>query len=565
MNGAFGGLDWTVLAAILLGTTLLGHRLAGRQTNLRDFFLGGRRLPWYAVAASIVATEISAVTFVSLPSVVWRDGGNLTYLQIGLFGSLVARLIIAWVLVPAYYAREIFSPYDYIGDRLGEGARRMTTALFTLGGLLGQSARVYMTALVLEVVLHEELAWVAARTGLAPLASAVLTIGLVAVLWTWMGGIATVVWTDAILFLLFLAGVAVALVTIDAQLEGGLVAGLGEAARAGKLKLFDFEPDFTRPYTFWAAVIASSWAGVGQYGTDQLMAQRLFCCRDVRAARRAILGSFAAVGVIFAVALIGAALWAYTNEHPFEGASARMLAEKPDRVFPLFVLGVVPAGWKGLVLAGAFAAAISSLDSILAALSQTSLTTFWKPLRQKFTGESEGRDLLASRTLVLFWGTLLCALAIAIEPVHAHYASVLDLALSMATYGGGALLAGFVLALRGRAELARGFLWSAPLSVVMVFALAWHDARAQFVVLISCVFSLALWLGLRTRPTWRRGAGRQAGWAVLRLGLAWLLIISIQAWAVFPNGKSLAWPWFIPAGSLYTFVFAHLLSPPSRS
>ena len=115
----FGVADWAVVLGVLVGTTVLGERLAGRQKSARDFFLGGRRLPWYAVAASIVATEISAVTYVSFPSGVAREGGNMTYLQIVLFGSLLARAFVGYVLVPAYYKHEIYSPYDYVGRRLG--------------------------------------------------------------------------------------------------------------------------------------------------------------------------------------------------------------------------------------------------------------------------------------------------------------------------------------------------------------------------------------------------------------------------------------------------------------
>ena len=133
MSGSFGAWDWAVVVILLLATTWIGHRAAGRQENLRDFFLGGRRLPWFAVAASIIATEISAVTFISLPSVVAREGGNWTYLQIGLFGSLFARGLIAWFLVPAYYEKEIFSPYDYMGAKLGEGVRRTASGLFAIG------------------------------------------------------------------------------------------------------------------------------------------------------------------------------------------------------------------------------------------------------------------------------------------------------------------------------------------------------------------------------------------------------------------------------------------------
>ena len=210
-------LDWGVVLVLLVGTTLIGHLASGKQESLRDFFLGGRRLPWYAVAASIIATEISAVTFISLPSVVAREGGDWTYLQIGLFGSLFARGIIAWFLVPAYYEREVFSPYDYMGAKLGEGVRRTATSLFALGGILGQSARVYLTAVVLGVLLENELAWVAAQTGVSPLAVAVGVITLVAMAWTLMGGMRTVIWTDVMQFFLFAIGGVAALVVLIAN------------------------------------------------------------------------------------------------------------------------------------------------------------------------------------------------------------------------------------------------------------------------------------------------------------------------------------------------------------
>lgn len=156
---SFGALDWGVVLGVLLATSLFGAWF-GRQSTLRDFFLGGRRLPWWAVSASIVATEISALTLVSLPAIVFVDGGTCAYLQITLIGSVVARLAIAWWLVPAYYQEEIYSPYDWVGRRLGESARRMMTLFGAIGGVLSQAARVYLTAVVLEILLHEQLrAW----------------------------------------------------------------------------------------------------------------------------------------------------------------------------------------------------------------------------------------------------------------------------------------------------------------------------------------------------------------------------------------------------------------------
>lgn len=552
--GGFGALDWGIVFGALALVTLLGHLLAGKQATIRDFFLGGRRLPWYAVAASIVATEISAVTLVGLPSVVFREGGDLTYLQIGLVGSLAARALIAVYLVPAYYEREIYSPYDYMGERLGGRVRGLTTALFALGGVLAQSARVYLIAVVLEVILAPELARVEDLTGLPPLASAVAAITAVAVLWTWMGGIATVVWTDALLFALFLAAVALGLILAVRGVDGGAREVLEVGAGAGKLRLFDLDTDPRKAYTLWAALLAQSWAGVGAYGVDQLMAQRLFCCRGVGEARKAILWSYAGMLVTVLVGLTGVALFAWYREHPLEGQALALYTEKPDRIFPIFVLQAVPAGLKGLILAGAFAAAISSLDSILAALAQTTLSALWIPWRARSgAADVPARAIAVSRWLVLGFGVLLGLLAVGAELAARHYGSVLDLALAMAGYTQGALLAGFVLAFgRGspRRDLASGFQWAAPLSMTAVLSVAWPQAWAFWTVTGVGSVAVLLWCATRLRRDRSRALP----------GLAALLAVTaLLAWN-HARGTTLAWPWFVPVGAVYTYALSRLLA-----
>jgi Na+/proline symporter len=577
LAGGFTWIDWAVVAGVIAFTTLLGERLSGKQQTVRDFFLGGRRLPWYAISASIVATEISAVTYVSLPSVVWKEGGNITYLQLGLIGSLLARLIVGYVLVPAYYEREIYSPYDYMGRRLGEGVRRTSTLLFSLGGLLGQAARVYLIAVVLEVLLFRELGWLETHLAVPPLAGAVCAIGVVAVAWTLIGGISTVIWTDAVLFLLFLLGIGVALFTVAGGVEGGFSAAMSQGWEAGKFRFFDFDTDPTKAYTFWAALFAATWGGVGSYGTDHLIAQRMFCCRNEREARKAIVASIAAMGVTFLVALVGIGLFAWYREHPLGGAAAAMVAEKPDRVFPVFIVEAIPTGLKGLVIAGAFAAAISSLDSILAALSQTTLSTLYLPGRRRVlenggadpdSPEEQRRTLRISRGLVVFWGVMLCATAISMEVVAAHYASILDLALAMASYTGGALIAGFFLSLLPLGVDGSGYRWSAPLSVLAVFAIVWHATWAQVLVHAVLAVALLLWGARRLLPA--LGSGRDVRGECLRT--VWLVVLAAvisvtvlrgHALRVDPDGATttavLAWPWYIPAGSTVAFVWGLLL------
>ncbi|MEX1023559.1 MAG: hypothetical protein WD226_00660 [Planctomycetota bacterium] len=560
MIGSFGALDWIVMVGALLAVTLIGERLAGRAKTERDFFLGGRSLPWWAVSASIVATEISAVTFVSFPSVVWRAGGDLTYLQIGLVGSGIARLVIGYVLVPAYFEREIYSPYEYMGAHLGQGARRAATVLFTLGGVLGQASRVYLIAVVLEVLLLPELLFVESASGLPPLVTAVAAIALVATLWTWLGGIRTVIWTDALLFGLFLVGIGATLLHAHAYLPGGLDDALSRGWQAGKLRVFDFEPTFAKPYTFWAALFAASWSSIGFYGTDQLLAQRLFCCRDARAARRAIVTSLLAVGVIALVGVMGIALWRWTELEPLQGEAARLVAEKPDRIFPVHILTNLPDGLRGLVVAGAFAAAISSLDSILAALAQTSLTVFVRPVF------GERPFLLTTRLLILFWALVLSTVAIALDRVAEHYASLLDLALAMASYTGGALIAGFFLAFWRRD--AGGFVWAAPLSVLAVYTIAWPVPIAGdaswLVVGGALAVVVGAWCWLRLVPAARAGqlaaeVAPTAALLVACLGLAWLVSFGVVEYDGDPH--RIAWPWYVPLGSTVAFVLAQALRP----
>lgn len=552
LGGSFGALDWLILAALLVGLTLLSRSLSRRQKTERDYFGGSRSLPWYAVAASLVATEISAVTYISLPSIVHRPGGNLTYLQIGLFGYVAARLLVARYLVPAYYRYDVMSPYDLIERRLGgSGAavRKTATGLFWLGGVLAQSARVYLSAVVLGVLLHRELAWLESATGLPPHVAAVAAVIAIAILWTWLGGIAAVVWTDAALFLLFLVGVAVSLGVVVWEIEAGVSTTLAAAWTEGKFTLFDLSASLSTPYTLWAALIGATVGGFAAFGTDQLMAQRIFCCRSARDAQRAVVASSVSVLVSFAFALVGIGLWAYYEQLPLQGVAAEMVAEQPDRVFAVFAVEAVAVGLKGLVVAGALAAAVSSLDSILAALAQTTSSLLGPRWRR------EG-SLRLPRLLVLGWGLVLGVTSLLMDEVAARYDALLDLALAMAGYTGGALMAAVVLALAPCGRDGRGFLWSGPLSVLAVFAVAWHQPVAGWICLLGGGVLLGIWLR-------SDGRGRFSGGLLLLAGVA--LVLALWRWAEGPGGELLAWPWYVPLGASVAWLWGLGLSGRNES
>ena len=548
LSSHFTWIDWVVLVGYLLLVSILGVKLAGKQENMEDFFRGGGKMPWYAVSASMIATTISAVTFVGVPAVAFA--GNMTYLQLGIIAGLFSRLFVAWILIPAYYQKRIYSPYDYMGNQLGSGARGVTTGLFTLGGLLGQSARVYLTALVLTLVMAGPLEVIEEYTRLSPLASAIIIIGIIAVLWTMLGGIATVVWTDAMLFLVFVVGGLAAIWVILGALPDGFSQFMEVGSDNEKFKIFNIDKmyDFTTPYTLTAAGFAVVLGNIGAYGTDQLLAQRLFTCKSKGSAQISILTSYAAEAVTALMLLVGVGLFVfyYTFPDKLAGEAALLAAKENDKIFPIFILQQMPIGVTGLVIAGIFAAAISSLTSILAALAQTTVSAVYLPARAMKLGLSKEeeheaiasnpveakRAVTVSRWLIVFWGIALCLAAFVVDLFkEATGVPILDLALGLASYIIGGLFAAFLLAWLPIKVNGRGLVWGAPLSVMGVFALRFHEPWAYWtcgvvmgVLLISWVVS-----AISTSDKALRGTRlMKTGW--LAIGIAIVMTITFKGY-----------------------------------
>lgn len=461
-------LDWGVVFFYLALTTWIGHRFAGKQATIRDFFLGGRKLPWPAVCGSIIATEISALTFIGVPAMVFATNGNFTYLQWAI-GSVAARFIVGLWLVRLYYREEIYSPYQFIGNRLGPAARHLATGLFFVGSILGQSVRLLVTAIILRTV-----------SGL-DFHLCILLITLFAIGWAWMGGMTTVIWTDVIQFFIFIFGGIIALVWIPFHLEGGVATVLDSAAAAGKFRLLDLSTDPALGFTLWVGILAMPFQNLAAFGADQLNAQRLFCCRDATDARRAMVWSSCGQFVTMLMLSVGAGLYAYYQQHPPGPETAALFAQDRDFVFPVWITTVLPPGLTGLVLAGAFAAAISSLDSILAALAQTSL--HWRHGRH-LESASPASLVLESRLWIGAWGIGLALAAIALDHLRGGI-NMVDLAFGVVGYTYGPLLGILILAWCGRtvrpAGLWLGFglcllivLWIRPEWTRLMTTLGWE-------------------------------------------------------------------------------------------
>lgn len=449
----FGAWDWAIVIAYIAGTTLVGHRLKGRQHTTRDFFLGGRNLPWYAVTASTIATTISAVTFIGVPALVYAADGNYVYLQLAL-GGVIARILVARFLVPLYYEKEFYSPYEYMEDRLGAVVGRITAGMFFLGGILGQGVRVYATALVLELI-----------TGWS-LTESIVLIALFSVLWTWMGGIAAVIWTDFVQFFILIAGGVAALLFVADALPGNWSTMIEVGQQADKFRVFDFSADPRLAFTFWAALIAMPFQNVAVYGTDHLFVQRLLCCRNRREAQKAVLWSTLGELVPVLMLTVGAGLYAFYQLNPMPEGLAALVAERGDRVFPAFIISEIPTGLKGLLIAGILSAAISSLDSILAALSQISLTMFYRPFFNPTADESH--LLRVSRLLVIFWGAVLAVMA---WQFSASKLDLVTLAFSMTTYTWGPMLGLFMLSIAAERYRVANIGRSVVLSVALIFVI----------------------------------------------------------------------------------------------
>lgn len=455
--------DWLVVIGYMLMTTWIGHKLSGKNATIRDFFLGGRSLPWWAVSGSMIATEISALTFIGVPGGVFALNGDWTYLQWGI-GSIIARFAVGYWLVPLYFKEEIYSPYDYMGSKLGEGVRRLVTGLFSLGAILGQSVRVLVTAIILNTV-----------TGLS-MEACILSIGAFAVVWTLMGGMRTVIWTDVIQFCIFIFGGLLAFGWLVGHLGWDTIWQINQAAgpdgSIDKTRIFDFTPPWDNPmlsYTFWVGVIAMPFQNFAAFGTDQLNAQRIFCCGNQKDARKAMIWSSVSLLTTLLMLAVGAGLFAWYQTKGLTPDEAAKFAENANFVFPVWITTVLPPGLTGLILAGAFAAAISSLDSVLAALSQTSLSAIYG--REKLEKDGHGPAMVRrSRITVVIWAALLSGFAILLAGGYAQNENknLIDLAFGMVAYTYGPLL-GILLAaiLPGQRSL-YGLITGVIISVLVV-------------------------------------------------------------------------------------------------
>ncbi|MFM8393687.1 MAG: sodium:solute symporter, partial [Acidobacteriota bacterium] len=374
-------IDLTILVAYLIGTVIFGAWFSRSQKNVKDYFVSGQQVPWWAVMGSIVATETSTVTFISVPGYAYlRD---FTFMQL-VIGYMIGRIVVTVLFVPLLFKGELLTVYQLLGDRFGTGVRRLASVLFLTTRSLADGFRLFATGLVLAALLlakpgADELArsWFPTlNPTYTILILSVLVMGIATIIYTYLGGMTAVIWTDVIQLVIYLVGAVVAAWILIDRTPGGWGEIVEVGTAAGKFAWFDFSTTLTKSYTFWSGVIGGAFLTTATHGTDQLMVQRYLCSNSTRQARVALLTSGAVIFVQFLLfLLIGVMLYVFYSGHATGEIAAFTLDGRlqTDRIFPHFIVTHLPVGVVGLVMAAIFAAAMSTLASSLNSSAATAV------------------------------------------------------------------------------------------------------------------------------------------------------------------------------------------------
>ena len=500
-------LDLTIIFGYLIGIVLFGAWFARKQKTTRDYFLGDRSVPWWAVAASIVATETSTITFISVPGIAFSRGGNFQFLQL-VFGYLLGRVVISLLFIPSYFRGELMTVYQLLDRRFGGKIKVLAASLFVIMRNIADGIRLLLTAIVLGAVYTS---FQPGTNADAIIIASVILIGLAMIIFTYFGGMEAVIWVEVIQLGIYIVGAIAAAIILVNSIDGGLSTAVATGTQYDKFSLFDFSFDLSKTFTFWAGLIGGCFLTMSTHGTDQYLVQRYLCTDRPKRAATALLTSGAVVlGQFIGFLFIGVLLFAFYKPYADPGYATAASSAFPftggDRVFPDFITRHMPPGLSGLVVAAIFAAAMSSsLNSIAA----TAMNDLYKPLR---AGRSDKHYLKVSHVLTLVWGVVQILVALVLMKQNR---SALDMALSVASLINGPILGVFL---------------------VGVFLKRVGQTPALIGMLVSLIIMLCVYL-----------ASVDSGASLVQL-----------ARTIFPF--KVAWPWYVLFGSTITFIVSWLAS-----
>lgn len=527
----FTPLDYGILFIYLFGVTAFGSWLGRSQKSTRDYFLGDRNMPWGAVCFSVVATETSTLTFISIPGLAYIS--NLNFLQLTI-GYLLGRIIISFLFLPAYYRGDLSTAYEFLGNRYGQRMRNFTSIIFQITRLLADGVRLFATAIPLSII-----------TGWSyPVSIAV--IGILTIIYTYIGGIRAVVWIDVIQMGIYLGGAIIAGVYLLNHLPGGWHDVLAAARPDDKFQIFypGFENGlrafFTTRYNFITSIVGGMFLSMASHGTDQLIVQRLLTCNNLKSSQKALITSGVLVMIQFAIFLvIGLMLYAFYHGQLI-GPDSNFLTSS-DQLFPKFIVEELPAGLSGIIIAGVFAAAMSTLSGSLNSLASSSMLDLYKPRFGK--DNSPQKDLLISRVITAVWGIIFIGGAMLFKDKNNPVVE-LGLAIASFTYGGllGTFLMG-VLFKQVRENVALIALWSA------IFFMTWIigvRGIAQWGIIAVNVVAF-VWIFTRLHD--RR---EQMALTILFVCIGFIIRL-IEPIPIF-------WPWYVFIGTVVTMSIGLVLT-----
>jgi len=419
-------LDYAIIVLYLIGITVFGKIIGGKQKTVKDYFIGSQEVPWWVISFSIVAAETSTLTFISIPGLAYLT--NLNFLQLT-FGYLIGRVIVAQFFLPAYYKGELSTAYSYLQNRFGNKTRSLASITFLFTRTAADGVRLFATAIPLYLMLD-----------ISPM-FAIIIIAIVALLYTFTGGLKGVIWVDAIQMLIYIGGAILASIYLIVNIPGNIGEILSSTEINSKLSVFNLGFDkgfaglFSQPYTLLSGLIGGAFLSMSSHGTDQLIVQRLLAAKNLSESKKALVTTGVIIIFQFALFLIvGVLLYAYYGP----------LNIKSDEIFPKFIIEVLPSGVKGIIIAGLFAAALSTLAGSITSLSSSVMLDLYIPIKKSI---DEKKNLLYSKLLTIFWAVMLIFSAfIFMESSKA----VVEVALSIASFTYGGLLGTFLLGLTNK-------------------------------------------------------------------------------------------------------------------
>lgn len=425
----FTALDWAVMLAYIVGVTAFGLFKGGKQTSAKDYFLSEKKISWWIVAMSVVATETSAITFISVPGIAYA--GNFNFLQLSI-GYILGRIFIAAYFLPKYYQGELSTVYAVIETRFGLKLRRLTSVVFIITRIFADGVRLYATAIPLALILHGN-TFFASLSNTEFYIYSILFIAAVTTIYVQIGGVRAVIWTDLVQLLIYILA-AVLAISILLQNIPDPLAALSAASDKGKFQVFNFELTnfFSSPYQFFLAVAGGAFLSMASHGTDYIIVQRLFTTEDLESGKKALIASGIIVFIQFAMFLfVGTLLYTFYGAGTLKG----------DEVFSKFIIESLPPGISGLIIAGILAAAMSTLSGSVSALSSSTVFDLYDKTRH---GKklSEDQKLKLSKAVSLSWIIVLTGSALLYIGLGK---AVVEVALSIASFTYGGLLGIFIL------------------------------------------------------------------------------------------------------------------------